>query len=173
MSRTLLYHHFPDENDCGPPTVLNGKYNQDPMGWYEEGDVIRVTCDPGREHQNRVATAKCINGTWSSIPVCVSKCAACHDRPPGRLIQVSEPSACSQKVQRRAYSPPRSLMAWSPTGRTETCSKWIQVSSTSVKTDTLSRERPVETKSSAYLETGPKSRNAVSKIWKEINSKSI
>lgn len=164
MSTTPHYRHFPDENDCVPPTIPNGKYNKDPMGWYEEGDVIRVTCDPGRELLNRVATAKCINGTWSSIPVCVSKCAACHKRPPGRLVQVSEPSACSQKVQRRAYSPPRSLMALSLRGRTETCLKWIQVSSTSVKTDTLSRERPVETKSSAYLETGPKSQNAVSKI---------
>lgn len=149
MSVSLLYHHFPDENDCGPPTILNGKYNKDPMGWYEEGDVLRVTCDPGREHQDRVATAKCINGTWSTIPVCVSKCAACPRRPPERLIQVSEASACSQKVQRRAYSPPRSLMALSLASRTETCLKWIQLSSTSVKTDTLSRERAVETKSTA------------------------
>lgn len=172
MSTTPHYHHFPDENDCGPPTILNGIYNKDPTGWYEEGDVIRVTCDPGREHLNRVATAKCINGTWSSIPVCVSKCAACHKCPPGGLVQVSEP-ACSQEVQRRAYSPPRSLMALSLASRTKTCLRWIQVSSTSVKTDTLSRERPVETKSSASPETGPKSQNAVSGIRKEINYRSI
>ncbi|XP_056912823.1 complement factor H-like [Takifugu flavidus] len=70
-----------NENDCGPPTILNGKYNKGPMGWYEEGDVIRVTCDPGREHQDRVATAKCINGTWSSIPVCVKSPEACLPPP--------------------------------------------------------------------------------------------
>lgn len=96
----------PDENDCAPPTIPKGKYNTDPKGWYEEGEVIRVTCDLGHEHKNNVAAAKCINGTWSSIPVCVSKSAARHlarrpsgrlaRRPSGRLAQVSEPSACSQ-----------------------------------------------------------------------------
>uniref|UniRef100_H3C398 Sushi domain-containing protein n=1 Tax=Tetraodon nigroviridis TaxID=99883 RepID=H3C398_TETNG len=38
---------------------------------YKEGEVIRVSCDPGYQHQNNVATTKCINGTWSSVPVCV------------------------------------------------------------------------------------------------------
>lgn len=155
---------FPDENNCGPPTILNGKYSEDPEGWYEEGEVIRVTCNPGLEHKNRAATAKCINGTWSSFPVCVSKSPTCPKRPSGCLNQVSEPSACTQKCQRRAYTPPRSLMALSSASRTETCLKWIQVSSTRVKKDTLWRDRPVETQSSAYLETGPTSRNAVSEI---------
>lgn len=68
----------PDKNKCSPPTIHNGKYSQDANGWYDEGEVIRVTCDPGYEHQDRVATAKCINGTWSSVPVCLSKSGTRH-----------------------------------------------------------------------------------------------
>lgn len=66
---------LPDENDCTSPTIPNGTYKKDENDLYKEGEVIRVSCDPGYQHQNNVATTKCINGTWSSVPVCVSKSA--------------------------------------------------------------------------------------------------
>lgn len=157
---------LPDENNCIPLTIPNGKYKEDTNGWYKEGEVIRVSCDPGYQHQGRVATAKCINGTWSSVPVCVSKSAE-HQltrRPSGLLVQVPHSSACSQEVGRRAPSPPRFLTPSSLASRTETCLRWIQASCTSVKTDTLWTVRSARRPSSAYPETGPTSQSAVSEI---------
>lgn len=157
---------LPDENNCIPLTIPNGKYKEEDNGWFEEGEVIRVSCDPGYQHQNRVATAKCINGTWSSVPVCVSKSAE-HQltrRPPGLLVHVSHSSACWQEVGRRAPSHPRSLTPSSLASRTETCLRWIQAWSTSVKTDTLWTVREARRPSSAYPETGPMSQSAVSEI---------
>lgn len=58
---------------CLTPEVPNGKFTPSEMGWYRPGSKIRVTCDEGFMHQNFNATAVCKGGSWSSIPVCISK----------------------------------------------------------------------------------------------------
>ncbi|KAK1903378.1 Complement factor H-related protein 4 [Dissostichus eleginoides] len=59
-----------DEKACVPLTIPNGNYVASRDGWYEDKDKIRVRCDEGYEHKDRDATAQCINGTWSSVPIC-------------------------------------------------------------------------------------------------------
>ncbi|XP_054452676.1 complement factor H-like [Anoplopoma fimbria] len=70
-----------DEKACLPPTIPNGIYTVNTNGWYEERDIIRITCDKGYKHKNRVATAECITGTWSSVPVCEKSIHACGEPP--------------------------------------------------------------------------------------------
>uniref|UniRef100_A0A3Q3F0S1 Sushi domain-containing protein n=1 Tax=Labrus bergylta TaxID=56723 RepID=A0A3Q3F0S1_9LABR len=68
-------------NACIPITVPNAKYTENSDGWYEEGDKIRVTCDEGYEVKKRDATAVCLNGTWTSVPVCEKSILACGEPP--------------------------------------------------------------------------------------------
>ncbi|XP_060900166.1 complement factor H-like isoform X1 [Labrus mixtus] len=68
-------------NACIPITVPNAKYTENSDGWYEEGDKIRVTCDEGYEPKKRDATAVCLNGTWTSVPVCEKSILACGEPP--------------------------------------------------------------------------------------------
>ncbi|XP_069366766.1 complement factor H-related protein 1-like isoform X2 [Paralichthys olivaceus] len=70
-----------DEKGCFPPTIANGKYTHASDGWYEEESVIRITCDKGYEHKNNLATAKCANGTWSSLPTCEQSIKTCSMPP--------------------------------------------------------------------------------------------
>ncbi|XP_062261051.1 complement factor H-like isoform X2 [Platichthys flesus] len=69
------------ETACIPPTIPNGKYTQSSDGLYENGDVIRISCDEAYEHKDHDATGKCINGTWSSLPVCERSMLACSEPP--------------------------------------------------------------------------------------------
>ncbi|XP_039999663.1 complement factor H-like [Xiphias gladius] len=71
----------PDENACIPPTLANAKYTENSNGWYVNGDIIRTTCDKGYEHKDRVATARCINGIWSSLPICEKSSDTCSEPP--------------------------------------------------------------------------------------------
>ncbi|KAM3604798.1 uncharacterized protein V6R79_016306 [Siganus canaliculatus] len=70
-----------DSDACTPLTVPNGKYDANEKGWYEAGYVMRITCDEGYRHKNWDATAHCINGTWSSVPICEESNKACHEPP--------------------------------------------------------------------------------------------
>ncbi|XP_042284113.1 complement factor H-related protein 1-like [Thunnus maccoyii] len=70
-----------DEKACIPPTIPNAKYTENSNGWYEEGHIIRITCDKGYQDKNQDATAECINGTWSSVPVCEKSIQACGAPP--------------------------------------------------------------------------------------------
>uniref|UniRef100_A0A3Q3JAD1 Sushi domain-containing protein n=1 Tax=Monopterus albus TaxID=43700 RepID=A0A3Q3JAD1_MONAL len=66
-----------DENDCNPPTIPNAKYTEDANGWYKNGNTIRITCDKGYASKDWRATARCISGSWSSLPICESKSVRC------------------------------------------------------------------------------------------------
>ncbi|XP_067460799.1 complement factor H-related protein 2-like [Thunnus thynnus] len=70
-----------DEKTCIPPTIPHAKYTENSNGWYEEGHIIRITCDKGYQDKNQDATAECINGTWSSVPVCEKSLQACGAPP--------------------------------------------------------------------------------------------
>ncbi|XP_037643546.1 CUB and sushi domain-containing protein 1-like isoform X7 [Sebastes umbrosus] len=70
-----------DEKACMPPTIPNAIYTENTNGWYEERDKIWITCNEGYEHKNRDATAECVNGTWSSVPICEKSIHACGDPP--------------------------------------------------------------------------------------------
>ncbi|CAJ1071966.1 complement factor H-like isoform X1 [Xyrichtys novacula] len=70
-----------NETACLPPTIPNAVYTTSPDGWYEEGEKIRVSCDKGYKLINRDATAVCVNGTWSSMPVCRKSDHSCSEPP--------------------------------------------------------------------------------------------
>ncbi|GLD61857.1 complement factor H-like protein, partial [Lates japonicus] len=70
-----------DEKACFPPIIPNAKYTENSNGWYEEGDIIRTTCDEGYEHKDRSATARCTNGAWSSLPICEKRIDSCSEPP--------------------------------------------------------------------------------------------
>lgn len=67
--------HFcsPDVNNCIPPTIPHAKYTSSLTGWYEDGYVIRITCDPGYSSKDWDATTQCVNGKWLSVPICQRK----------------------------------------------------------------------------------------------------
>ncbi|XP_065809913.1 complement factor H-related protein 1 isoform X5 [Labrus bergylta] len=69
------------EEDCLPPEIPNAKFNKKQNSWYNEGNTIRVTCDNGYELKNRDATAVCLNGTWTSVPVCEISNNTCGEPP--------------------------------------------------------------------------------------------
>ena len=77
MLTIVLFFFSSHEKACIPPTIPNAKYTENSNGWYEEGHIIRITCDKGYHDKNQDATAECINGTWSSVPVCESKSVRC------------------------------------------------------------------------------------------------
>ncbi|KAL3054645.1 hypothetical protein OYC64_017556 [Pagothenia borchgrevinki] len=70
-----------DEKACVPLTIPNGNYDASTNGWYGERDKIRVKCDEGYKHKDRDTTAQCINGTWSSVPICERSTESCGDPP--------------------------------------------------------------------------------------------
>ncbi|KAK1890149.1 Complement factor H [Dissostichus eleginoides] len=70
-----------DEKACVTLTIPNGKYDASTDGWYGERDRIWVRCDEGYEHKDRGATAQCINGAWSSVPICEKSTESCGDPP--------------------------------------------------------------------------------------------
>ncbi|CAB1427101.1 unnamed protein product [Pleuronectes platessa] len=70
-----------EEKACIPPTIANAKYTEASEGWYEEGDIIRITCDKGYEHKDNIATAKCRYGTWVSLPTCEMSIKSCSAPP--------------------------------------------------------------------------------------------
>ncbi|XP_035489405.2 complement factor H isoform X1 [Scophthalmus maximus] len=78
------WSHVPqciDERACIPPTIPNAKFPENPDGWYENGDTMRISCDQANEHKDHVATAKCEEGIWSSLPICEKIRNACSEPP--------------------------------------------------------------------------------------------
>ncbi|XP_060940991.1 complement factor H-like isoform X4 [Limanda limanda] len=70
-----------EEEACILPTIANAKYTEDSEGWHKEGHTIRITCNKGYEHKDNMATAKCTNGTWSSLPSCEISIKSCRAPP--------------------------------------------------------------------------------------------
>ncbi|XP_062261055.1 complement factor H-like isoform X2 [Platichthys flesus] len=70
-----------EETACIPPTIANAKYTEASDGRYKDGDIIRITCDKGYEHKANVATARCRNGTWVSLPTCEISIKSCKAPP--------------------------------------------------------------------------------------------
>ncbi|XP_041659530.1 complement factor H-related protein 1-like [Cheilinus undulatus] len=70
-----------DEKACLSLKIPNGKYNKRRTGWYHDRSTIRVTCEDGYELKNRRATAICLNGAWSSVPVCEISIDSCGVPP--------------------------------------------------------------------------------------------
>uniref|UniRef100_A0A3P8RYR3 Sushi domain-containing protein n=1 Tax=Amphiprion percula TaxID=161767 RepID=A0A3P8RYR3_AMPPE len=68
-----------NEKACIHPTVPNAKHPDNSNSWYEEGSTITITCNNG--YEPKATTVKCVNGTWSSAPVCDKSIDAC-DEPP-------------------------------------------------------------------------------------------
>ncbi|XP_019733478.1 complement factor H-related protein 1-like isoform X2 [Hippocampus comes] len=68
-------------NNCIPPTIPHAKYTSSQTGWYEDGYVIRITCDPGYSSKDWDATTQCVNGKWLSVPICQRSTQACDDPP--------------------------------------------------------------------------------------------
>ncbi|XP_038574405.1 complement factor H-like [Micropterus salmoides] len=82
--QTGKWSHTPqciDEAACLPPEMPNAKYTENQNGWYEDGHIIRITCDKGYEPKGQDVTAICINGAWSSVPVCEKSILACGEPP--------------------------------------------------------------------------------------------
>uniref|UniRef100_A0A3Q3L031 Complement factor H-like n=1 Tax=Mastacembelus armatus TaxID=205130 RepID=A0A3Q3L031_9TELE len=77
------------EKSCLPPTIPNAKYTEASNGWYKEEHTIRITCDKGYIPKNNAITAKCVNATWVSVPVCeknVRVCSAPSEIPHAVII---------------------------------------------------------------------------------------
>ncbi|XP_055359600.1 complement factor H-like [Betta splendens] len=71
-----------DENSCvQPDNVPNTIYSSSPTGWYENGKKIQVRCDKGYGTKSNLLTGTCINGTWSSMPVCEKRTDSCSEPP--------------------------------------------------------------------------------------------
>ncbi|XP_068427582.1 complement factor H-like [Clinocottus analis] len=70
-----------DENACLPPSIPNAIYTVSTNGWYENKTRIRITCDKGYQDKQQDATAQCINGNWTSMPVCEKSVLACGAPP--------------------------------------------------------------------------------------------
>ncbi|XP_062284729.1 complement factor H-like [Scomber scombrus] len=70
-----------DEKACSPPNIPHAEYNQEQEHWHEDGFKLRVSCQNGYEHKDRIATTVCSNGAWSPQLVCERKFSAC-DMPP-------------------------------------------------------------------------------------------
>ncbi|CAJ1071785.1 complement factor H-like isoform X1 [Xyrichtys novacula] len=71
-----------NESACYPLEVPNGKYKENQNRWHEQQTKIRITCDKGYELKNRDATTICLNGTWSSVPICEMSDSTCNRPPP-------------------------------------------------------------------------------------------
>ncbi|XP_034558824.1 complement factor H-like [Notolabrus celidotus] len=70
-----------DEKACVPLTVTNAKNTENSNSWFKEGEKIRITCMEGYELKNWDATAVCLNGTWSSVPICERSNQSCSEPP--------------------------------------------------------------------------------------------
>ncbi|XP_055359599.1 complement factor H-like isoform X2 [Betta splendens] len=71
-----------DESSCVEPDVNpNTRYSPSPTGWYENGKKIQIRCDKGYETKNNVLSATCVNGDWSSMPICEKRTDSCSEPP--------------------------------------------------------------------------------------------
>lgn len=77
MVNVAVVFYSSDENNCIPPNIPNAKYTEDSNGWYKDQRKIIIKCDKGYDPKDHHSTAQCINGTWSSVPICESKFVIC------------------------------------------------------------------------------------------------
>eukprot|EP00063_Salmo_salar_P070316 XP_014045151.1 PREDICTED: complement factor H-related protein 5-like isoform X2 [Salmo salar] len=79
------WSHIPqciDENNCIPPDNPNAK--EKPLnvnGWYPNGKTVWFDCDLTHEIKGS-PSAKCENGSWRELPLCVEKYDLCRKPPP-------------------------------------------------------------------------------------------
>ncbi|XP_029970414.1 complement factor H-like isoform X2 [Salarias fasciatus] len=79
------WSHVPqciDERSCLPPAVQNGGFPVSRTGWHEDGESVRITCHDGYEITSDYAEATCLDGRWSSLPICGESSSACGEPPP-------------------------------------------------------------------------------------------
>ncbi|KAG7239068.1 hypothetical protein INR49_030220, partial [Caranx melampygus] len=69
-----------DEQDCILPTIPNGQ-NTENVTVFKNGDTLHIKCNKGYDHKDDVATARCENGEWSSLPICEKNATACGHPP--------------------------------------------------------------------------------------------
>ncbi|XP_029582191.1 coagulation factor XIII B chain isoform X4 [Salmo trutta] len=79
------WSHIPqciDENSCIPPDNPNAKEKpQNVNGWYPNGERVWFDCDSTHEIKGSTS-AKCENGSWTELPLCVEKDNVCGKPPP-------------------------------------------------------------------------------------------
>lgn len=69
MMTVAVVFYSSDEKNCIPPNIPNAKYTiQD-----SNRSKINIICDDGYEPKDNQSMAQCINGKWSSVPICESK----------------------------------------------------------------------------------------------------
>ncbi|XP_041848198.1 complement factor H-like isoform X2 [Melanotaenia boesemani] len=71
-----------DETACILPTIPNAKPSQVPKGWYKDGTSMPVYCKEGYETEGSTPSyITCINGNWTSLPVCGKSSGGCTKPP--------------------------------------------------------------------------------------------
>ncbi|XP_071233194.1 complement factor H-like isoform X3 [Salvelinus alpinus] len=78
------WSHIPqciDENSCIAPENPNAKVkNPDLNGWYPNRQSVWFDCDSTHVIKGSI-TAKCENGTWTELPLCVERDDLCGEPP--------------------------------------------------------------------------------------------
>ncbi|XP_075953413.1 complement factor H-related protein 2-like [Anarhichas minor] len=69
-----------DEKACIAPDIPNAQYTEK-SGWYNDEYKIRITCNEEYAPKGHNVTTTCINGKWSSVPVCEKNINACGEPP--------------------------------------------------------------------------------------------
>ncbi len=171
---------------CIPPVIPNGNYTESPNGWFRDRHAIRIKCDEGYEHKDQRAIAICINGEWSSLPVCESKSVThfllvnwktnSNQNNKSAYIILSPPTKTkptssehilmtffnfSQKVLMPVMHLLKFLMPSSFIRETRRCLLQIHQCNMNVKMDSLQRTQ-TRKQSFALLECGLKAQRAVS-----------
>uniref|UniRef100_A0A3B3I0Z3 Sushi domain-containing protein n=1 Tax=Oryzias latipes TaxID=8090 RepID=A0A3B3I0Z3_ORYLA len=70
-----------ENSACTPPIITNVKFKEDSKSWYKNGSKKWVTCNEGYSTKNFHATALCVNGNWTNVPVCEKSKDACTEPP--------------------------------------------------------------------------------------------
>ncbi|XP_034558825.1 complement factor H-related protein 4-like [Notolabrus celidotus] len=70
-----------DETTCLRLEIPNAKDNDNRNDWYMHRDKIRITCEEGYELKKGDATAVCLNGIWTSVPICEISDTTCGEPP--------------------------------------------------------------------------------------------
>ncbi|KAF6073168.1 complement factor H related 2 [Phyllostomus discolor] len=66
---------------CGPhPQLPNGKATNTPKEEHEHGEVVEYVCDP-RFLLKGSRKTQCVDGEWTSLPLCIEENSTCEDIP--------------------------------------------------------------------------------------------
>ncbi|KAK9538915.1 hypothetical protein VZT92_004057 [Zoarces viviparus] len=69
-----------DEKACIAPDIPNAQYTEK-SGWYNDEYKIRIKCNEAYDPKGHNVTTTCINGKWSSVPVCEKDINGCGEPP--------------------------------------------------------------------------------------------